>query len=96
MAASCTLLTWHAPATSTAKPHRSITVIQPGGDCMTTTHAVDLLLHNLPPEARLGHRLLGLVNDLLSVAAFVNAGCKMFFRCNDCKVTFDGMVIILG
>jgi hypothetical protein len=50
MAVSCTLLTPRALATATAKPHISITVIQPGGDCMTTTHAVDLLFRNLPPE----------------------------------------------
>ena len=81
---------------ATAKPHGSITVIQPGGDCMTTTHAVDLLLHNLPPEARLGHRLLGLVNDLLSIAAMVDAGCEVFFHCTGCKVVFNGTVILQG
>jgi hypothetical protein len=92
----CTLLTLRAPATATAKPHVSITVIQPGGNHMTTTHAVDLLLCNLPPQARLGHRLPGLVNNLLSVAAFVNAGCKVFFHCTGCKVTFNGTVILQG
>jgi hypothetical protein len=50
-AASCTLLTPRAPETATAKPHVSITVIQPEGNCMTTTHAINLLLRNLPPEA---------------------------------------------
>jgi hypothetical protein len=45
------LITPRAPATATAKPHISITIIQPGGDRMTTTYAVDLLLRNLPPEA---------------------------------------------
>jgi hypothetical protein len=48
MAALCTLLT---PRAATAKPHISITVIQPGGNRMTTTHAFNLLLCNLPPEA---------------------------------------------
>jgi hypothetical protein len=51
MAASCTLLTPRALATATAEPHGSITVIQPGGNCMTTTHAVNLILRNLPLEA---------------------------------------------
>jgi hypothetical protein len=63
---------------------------------MTTTHTVDLLLRNLPPEARLGHRLLGLVNNLLSVATLVDAGCEVFFHCNGCKVTSDGMAILRG
>jgi hypothetical protein len=95
-AALCTLLTLRAPATDTAKSHVSITVIQPGGDCMTTTHAVNLLLHNLLPEAQLGHHLLGLVNNLLSVAALVEAGCKVFFHGTGCKVTFNGTVILRG
>jgi hypothetical protein len=63
---------------------------------MTTTHAVDLLLCNLPPEAQLGHHLLGLVDSLLSIAALVNAGCKVFFHCTGCNVTFDGTVILQG
>ncbi len=61
---------------------------------MTTTHAFDLLLGNLPPEARLGHHLPGLVNNLLFVAALVDAGCKVFFCCTGCKVTFDGAIIL--
>ncbi len=61
---------------------------------MTTTHAVDLLLRNLPPEARLGHCLLGLMNNLLSVTALVNAGCKVFFHRTGCEVMFDGTVIL--
>jgi hypothetical protein len=47
-------------------------------------------------EAQLGHYLLGLVNNLLSVAALVDAGCKFFFHCTGCKVTFDGTVILQG
>jgi hypothetical protein len=95
-AASCMLPTLRAPATATAKPHSSITVIQPGSNRMTTTYAINLLLHNLPPEARLGHCLLGLVSNLLSLAALVDAGCKVFFHCTGCKVTFDGTVILRG
>jgi hypothetical protein len=95
-AASCMLLTLREAATATAKPHVSITVIQSGGNCMTTTHAVDLLLRHLPPKARLGHCLPGLVNNLLSVAALVDAGCEVFFRRTGCKVTFDGTVILRG
>jgi hypothetical protein len=71
-----------------------ITVIQPGSNQMTTTHAAGLLLWNLPPEACLGHRLPGLVNNLLFIAALVDAGCKVFFRCTGCKVTFNGAIIL--
>jgi hypothetical protein len=63
---------------------------------MTTTHAVALLLWNLPPEVRLGHRLPGLVNNLLSIAALVDAGCKVFFHCTGCEVTFNRAIILRG
>ncbi len=85
-----------APATATLNVDIQITVIQPGGNQMTTTLTVDLLLRNLPPEVRLGHRLPGLVNNRLSVAALVDAGCKVFFHCTGCKVTFNGAIILQG
>ncbi len=61
---------------------------------MTTMHAVDLLFWNLPPEAYLGHRLPGLVNNLLSIAALVDTRCKVFFHCTGCKVTFNKAIIL--
>jgi hypothetical protein len=73
-----------------------ITVIQPSGNQMTTTHAIDLLLWNLPPEARLGHRLHGLVNNLLSIAALVDAGWEVFFHRTGCQVTFNRAIILCG
>ena len=63
---------------------------------MTTTHAVDLLLRNLPETARLGHRLPGLVNNLLSVATLVDAGCDVYFHRTGCEVSLDGKVILRG
>ena len=93
-AASCTLLTKTAPTTTMTNEDIQITVIQPGGYRMTTTHAVDLLLWNLPPEAHLGHCLPGLVNNLLSIAALVDTGCEVFFHPTGCEVTFDGAIIL--
>jgi hypothetical protein len=92
--APCTLLMKTAPATTTTNMDIQITLIQPGGNCMTTTHTVDPFLQNLPPEARLGHHLPDLVNNLLSVAALVDAGCKVFFHCTRCKVTFNRAIIL--
>jgi hypothetical protein len=56
----------------------------------TTMHAVDLLLWNLPPEARLGHRLPGLANNILSVAALVDAGCEVSFIKSGAKSSSTG------
>jgi hypothetical protein len=86
------------PSTQTfpATIQESITVIQPGGDKMRTTHAVDLLLSKLPTNARMAHSLPGLTNNLLSVAVLCNASCKVFFNTTGCEVTFDGKIILRG
>ncbi len=95
-AASCTLLTACAPATPAPIQHAPIAVVQHGGGRMTTTHAVDLLLRNLPKTARLGHRLPGLVNNLLSVATLIDSRCDIYFHRTGCEVSFDGKVILWG
>jgi hypothetical protein len=61
---------------------------------MMTTHAVNLLLSKLPPEARLAHQLPGLINNLFSVAILCNTGCKVFFHKTGCKVTLNGETIL--
>jgi hypothetical protein len=63
---------------------------------MRTTHAVNLLLIKLPPEARLAHQLPGLVNYPLSIAVLCDAGCKVFFHKTGCKVNLDGETILQG
>jgi hypothetical protein len=82
--------------TSATTSKSSITVIQPSGKRMRSTHAVDLLLCNLPPDARMAHSLSGLTNNLLSVAVLCNAGCEVFFHATGCEVTLNGMVILQG
>jgi hypothetical protein len=63
---------------------------------MTTTHAITLLLSNLPPKAHLAHQLPGLVNNLFSVAILCNAGCKVLFQKIGCEVTLNGKTILQG
>ncbi len=36
------------------------------------------------------------MNNLISIAALVDARCKVFFHPTSCKVMFDGMVILRG
>ncbi len=81
---------------STTQPNVQTSVVQPGGDCMTTTHAINLLPSNLPPKACLAHQLPSLVNNLLSVAILCNAGCEVFLHKTGCKVTLDGKTILQG
>jgi hypothetical protein len=71
-------------------------MIQPGGTSMCTTHAMDLLLQKLPPNARMAHCLPGLINTLLSVTVLCNAGCKVYFHSTGYEVTLNGEVIFRG
>jgi hypothetical protein len=89
-ATSVMLLTKKTLAATTPNTNKQISIIQPGGDCMTTTHAINLLLRKLPCDAHVAHQLSGLVNNLLSVAILCNAGCKVFFHKTGCKVTLNG------
>ena len=75
-AASVMLLTKKAPASSTTNTNVQITILQPSGAKMTSTHDIDLLLTKLLADARLAHRLPGLINNLLSVVVLCDAGCK--------------------
>ncbi len=93
---SISLLMKKTPVAFTTQPNVQISIVQPGGDCMMTTHAINLLHSKLPPEACLAHRLPGLVNNLLSVAILCNAGSKVFFHKTGCKVTLNGETILQG
>jgi hypothetical protein len=77
-AASVMLHTKKTLATTTPNANVQISGIQPGRDCMTTMHAVNLLLRKLPPDARLAHQLSGLINNLLSITILCNTDCKVF------------------
>jgi hypothetical protein len=90
------LLTPTAPASNKTNDNVQITVLQPSGAKMTSTHAVNLLLNKLPADARLAHRLPGLVNNLLSVAVLCDAGCEVFFHKHGCEVTHTGETILRG
>jgi hypothetical protein len=95
-AAMLMLLTSKAPASSNTHTNLGISVIQPGGTSMRTTHAMDLLLQKLPPDAHMAHRLPGLVNNLFSVAVLCNARCKVYFHSTGCEVTLNGEIILRG
>jgi hypothetical protein len=94
--ASVSLLMKKTPVASTTQPNIQIYILQPGRDCMMTTHAVNLLLSKLPPEACLAHQLPDLINNLLSIAVLCNASCKVFSQKTGCKATLDGKTILRG
>jgi hypothetical protein len=91
-----TLLTSKALASPNTHTNLGISVIQPGGTSMRTTHAMDLLLQKLPPNARMAHHLPGLINNLFSVTVLCDVDCKVYFHSTGCKVTLNGEIILRG
>ncbi len=88
------LLTSKAPASPNTHTNLGISVIQPGGTSMRTTHAMDQLLQKLPPNARMVHCLSGLNSKLLSFTVLCNALCKVYFHSTGCEVTLNGEMIL--
>jgi hypothetical protein len=71
-AAMLTLLKSKVPASTNTHTNLGISVIQPGSTSMRTTHAMDLLLQKLPPDAHMAHNIPGIViNNLLSIAVLL-------------------------
>jgi hypothetical protein len=95
-AAKLMLLISKAPASPNTHTNLGISVIQLGSTSMRTTHQMDLLLQKLPPDACMAHHLPGLINYLLSIAVFCDAGCKVYFDITGCKVSLNEEIILRG
>jgi len=94
--ASLSLLGISATATESAEQLPGKCIIQPNGARMTTTKNLEFLLTKLPKSARQAHRLPGIVNNLLSVAEFCDAGCDVEFHHTGCNVLYNGKIVMRG
>eukprot|EP00804_Cyclotella_cryptica_P020487 CCRYP_019795-RA/>CCRYP_019795-RA protein AED:0.41 eAED:0.41 QI:0/-1/0/1/-1/1/1/0/277 len=70
--------------------------MQPKGDKLLTTEDLHLLLHKLPPAARLAHRAPGITHSLVSAATLADAGCDLFFHRTGCEISLNGEIILRG
>jgi hypothetical protein len=71
----------HAPCTRKQAAHIPISVNMSNGTSIQSSHTCDLLLTNLPPQARKAHILPGLVhNSLISVGQLCDNGCDVTFN----------------
>ena len=77
--ASSHFLCLDAPVTNKQIANDPITVIQPDGYTMTSTHDSDLDLPQLPRAARRCHILPAIKQSLISVVKLCEAGCEVKF-----------------
>jgi hypothetical protein len=95
-AANITLLADNAPALRANIQTHPKSVLQPKGHKLLTTEDLLLLLHKLPPPARVAHRAPGIAHSLVSAATLADAGCDLFFRRTGCEISLNGEIILQG
>jgi hypothetical protein len=67
------------------------------GTSIQSSHTSDLLLTDLPPQARKAHILPGLVhNSLIYVGQLCDSGCDVTFTKERVTVMKDGKCVMLG
>ena len=90
-------LVLEAPTRHTEVATNPLIVRLPDGARVKSTHTCELELSQLPPEARIGHIVLGLAShSLLSVVKLSNAGCTVEFTKIGCTVRYRGKIVLRG
>jgi hypothetical protein len=69
----------------------------PNGTTIQSSHTCELLLTDLPPQARKAHILPGLVhNSLICVGQLCDNGCDVTFTQEQITVSMDGTCVMYG
>ena len=79
LGASSNFLFLDAPVTTKQIAINPITVLQPDGDTMVSTHMGDLDLSQLPQAAHRGHILPVIKHSLIMVVKLCKTGCEVKF-----------------
>jgi hypothetical protein len=87
----------HTPCSNKQEAHVPISVNMPNGTTIQSSHTCDLLLADLPPQARKAHILPGLVhNSLISVGQLSDNGCNVTFTQEQVTVSKNGKCVMHG
>ena len=63
---------------------------------MDTTETIELQIENLPENAKIGHQLPGIVNNLVAAPILCDAGCEVKFTKTDVTVTKNNEILLTG
>jgi hypothetical protein len=90
-------LTATAPCTSKRAAHIPLSVNMHNGTSIQSSHTCDLLLTDLPPQARKAHVLPDLVhNSLISVGQLCDNRCNVTFKKEVVSVMSNRKCVMLG
>jgi hypothetical protein len=86
-----------AAVTNKRKADNPITITQPDGSTIQSTHTCNLDIPWLPAEMTAGHIVPGLSHSsLISIRRFCDAGCKVVFDIEECRVYYKGQLVLSG
>jgi hypothetical protein len=91
------LLSATEPYNNKQEAHIPPSANMPNGTTIQSSHTCDLLLTDLPPQARKAHILPGLVhNSLISVGQLCDNGCDVTFTQEQVTLSRDGKCVMYG
>jgi hypothetical protein len=86
-----------APCSDKQASHVPLNVNMPNGTTIKSSHTCNLLLIDLPPQARQAHILPGLVyNSLISVGQSCDNGCRVTFTQDQVTVSKNEKCVMYG
>jgi hypothetical protein len=86
-----------APFNNKQEGHVPLSVNIPNGTMIQSSHTSELLLTDLPPQARKAHILSILVhNSFISVGQLCDNGCDVTFTQEQVTVSRDGKCVMYG
>jgi hypothetical protein len=86
-----------APCASKQSAHIPLSINMPNGTSIQSSHTCDLLLTDLPPQARKAHVFPGLVhNSFTSVTQLCDNGCDITFNKETVSVMNNGKCVMTG
>jgi hypothetical protein len=85
------------PCSDKQGAHVPLNMNMPNGTTIQSSHTCNLLLRNLPHQARQAHILPGLVhNSLISVGQLCDNECRVTFTHDQVTVSINGKVVMYG
>jgi hypothetical protein len=90
-------LSAYAPCSNKQAAHVPLNNNMPNGTTIQSSHTCNLLLTDLPPQARQAHILPGLVHSsLISVGQLCDSGCSVTFTHYQVTVSRNGKNVMYG
>ena len=78
------------PVTNIKIARHPLKINLPDGDCLTSTHTCTLDIPWLPNEAKEAHIVHGLAHaSLISIKILCDAGCKVAYDNDECRVHYN-------